>query len=29
MKNIIDGHAPMKYKKSAKQPMPFMHSKIA
>ena len=28
IKNIIDGHAPMKYKKSVKQPAPFMHSKL-
>ena len=28
MKNIIDGHAPIKYKKSVKQPVPFMHSKL-
>ena len=27
-KNIIDGHAPIKYKKSVKQPAPFMHSKL-
>ena len=24
----IDGHAPIKYKKSVKQPAPFMHSKL-
>ena len=28
MKNITDGHAPIKYKKSVKQPVPFMHSKL-
>ena len=28
MKNSIDGHAPMKYKMSVKQPVPFMHPKL-
>ena len=28
IKNIIDGHSPIKYKKYVKQPAPFMHSKL-